>query len=245
MSILFATPMYGGQCTEPFSHSKDRTVLELQRVGIEWDWLTERNESLVHRARMEMTATFLRTKFSHLFKIDADMDWEPEHVAALWNLQADIAVGLYAMKRPDMPLSAWKDGKLVRIEDCPNEPFEVEYAGTGFMLISRKAIEAIIHHRHKLAAKCTEFAKLIRRELYPDEFEENFLQGMIDHFAPSFEGANKQRVPALFMTPIHNDCLESEDYHFCRLAREAGLKIIADPSIKLGHWGLTRYGAPP
>lgn len=207
--ILFATPMYGGNCTEPFFHSALRTVQELDRISLGYDWLTERNESLVHRARMEMAATFLRNPdFWHLFWIDADIEFDPFDVAKLWNLNADIAVGLYAMKRHDMPLSAWKNGKLLRIEDCPSDPFEVDFAGTGFMLIRRNVIET-------LAAK-----------------------------VPTWEGANGP-VPALFMTPIHNGGLESEDYHFCRIAREAGFKIIADPSIKLGHWGMTRYGAPP
>jgi hypothetical protein len=50
-------------------------------------------------------------------------------------------------------------------------------------------------------------------------------------------------VPALFMTPIHNDGLESEDYHFCRIAREAGFKITMDPSVRLKHWGQFAYGA--
>lgn len=205
--ILFATPCYAGQCTEPFFHSALRTATELTSAGIPFDWLTERNESLVHRARMEMAATFLRRpEFTHLFWIDADIDFQPEDVAKLWNLQADITVAAYAMKRPDMPLSAWKDGRLVRLEECPKKPFPVDYAGTGFMLISRHAIETV-------AAT-----------------------------VPTWEGANGP-VPALFMTPIHNGCLESEDYNFCRQARDAGFKIIMDPSIRLGHWGMTRYGA--
>lgn len=206
-SILFCTPMYGGMCHEPFFHSAMRTVQELQRVGLDFDWLTERNESLVHRARMEMTATFLRTDHSHLFWIDADIEFEPEHVAALWNLQTDIAVGCYAMKKPDQQwYAAWKDGKLVKNLDQFDGPIEVDYAGTGFMLISRTAIE--------------EVASTV----------------------PNWEGANGL-VPALFMTPIHNGGLESEDYHFCRIAREAGFKIIMDPSVRLGHWGQARYGA--
>lgn len=206
-SILFATPMFGGQCTEPFFHSAMRTVRELERVGIEYDWLTERNESLVHRARMEMTASFLCTKHSHLFWIDADIEFEPEHVAALWNLETDIACGVYAMKKRDAQwFAAWKDGKLVKDLDQFKGPVEVDYAGTGFLLIKREVIE-------KLAET-----------------------------APKWEGANGP-VPALFMTPIHNGGLESEDYNFCRLAREAGYKIIMDPSVRLGHWGQYRYGA--
>ena len=207
MGILFATPMYGGQCTEPFFHSVMQTVRELTVAGIEYDWLTERNESLVHRARMEMTAAFLRTRHSHLFWIDADIEFEPEHVAALWNLEVDIACGCYAMKKPDAQwYAAWKDGALVKDLDQFKGQIEVDYAGTGFLLIRRNVIE-------ELAAR-----------------------------APSWEGANGP-VPALFMTPIHNGCLESEDYHFCRIAREAGFKIVMDPSVRLGHWGQARYGA--
>ena len=206
--ILFATPCYGGQCTEPFFLSSMRTVQELQRVGLAFDWLTERNESLVHRARMEMTATFLRRpEFTHMFWIDADIEFEPEHVAALWNLETDIACGCYAMKKRDAQwYAAWKDGALVKDLDQFTGPIEVDYAGTGFLLIRRNAIEA-------LADK-----------------------------APTWEGVNGP-VPALFMTPIHNGGLESEDYHFCRIAREAGFKIIMDPSVRLKHWGSYAYGA--
>ncbi len=206
--ILFATPMYGGQCTEPFFLSTMRTVQELQRAGIEFDWLTERNESLVHRARMEMTATFLRRpEFTHLFWIDADIEFEPEHVAALWNLNTDIACGCYAMKKRDAQwYAAWKDGALVKDLDQFDGPIEVDYCGTGFLLIRRNVIET-------LAAS-----------------------------APTWEGVNGP-VPALFMTPIHNGGLESEDYHFCRIAREAGFKVIMDPSVRLKHWGSYAYGA--
>lgn len=199
--------MYGGQCTEPFFHSAMRATQELQRAGIGFDWLTERNESLVHRARMEMTATFLRRpEFSHLFWIDADIEFEPEHVAALWNMDADVAVGVYAMKKPDKQwFAAWKDGQLVKDLSQFAGPVEVDYAGTGFMLIRREVIET-------LAAA-----------------------------APKWLGANGP-VPALFMTPITDGCLESEDYFFCRIAREAGFKVMMDPSVRLGHWGSYRYG---
>lgn len=206
MSILFCTPCYGGAVTEPHF----RSCLQLKDVltanGVDHDWLTGRNESLVTRARNEMTASFLTTKHTHMCWLDADIEFEPDDIGKLWNLNADIGVAFYSMKRPDMPLSAWKNGKLVKLEECPSEPFEVEFAGTGFMIIKREVIL-------KLASK-----------------------------AEHYEGPNG-RVPALYMTPVHNDGFESEDYHFCRKAREAGFKIIGDPSIKLGHWGQVRYGA--
>lgn len=205
-SILFCTPCYGGLVTTAYLQSMMRLQEELILKSVPHDWLFGRNESLVTRARNEMNATFMSTDHTHLFWIDADMEFEPSDVARLWNLQTDIAVGLYSMKRKDQPLSAWKDDKLVVLSECPNEPFEVSYAGTGFMLISREVIETL--------AKTSE----------------------------SYEGPNG-RVAALYMTPIHDDGFESEDYFFCRKAREAGFKVIADPRIRLGHWGQVRYGA--
>lgn len=206
-SILFATPCYAGQLTEPFFHSAMRTVQTLEQLGVEYDWLTEKNESLVHRARMEMTATFLKTNHTHLFWIDSDIEFTPDDVARLWNLNADIACGCYAMKKRDKQwFAAWKDGKLVKDLDQFEGPIDVDYAGTGFLLIRRDVIETLAHA------------------------------------VPKWEGANGQ-VPALFMTPIYNGCLESEDYHFCRIAREAGYKIMMDPAVRLGHYGQYRFGA--
>jgi len=180
---------------------------ELTEQGIAHDWLTGRNESLVTRARNEMTCSFLQTDHTHQFWLDADIEFESEHVAKLWNLNVDIAVGVYAMKVPDKQwFAAWKDGELVKDLDRFTGQVEVDYAGTGFMLIKRHVIETL--------AKTAE----------------------------SYEGPNG-RVPALYMTPIHNDGFESEDYHFCRKAREAGFKIVMDPSVRLKHWGQFAYGA--
>lgn len=191
--------------TAPHFRSCIRLSHALLHGGLEADWLVAWNESLITRGRNELAATFLKSDWSHLFWLDADIEFTPEDVAKVWNLDADIGVGFYAMKREDMPLSAWKDGKLLRIEDCPKEPFEVDYAGTGFFCIKREVLEAV--------AKTCEVA----------------------------DGANGPYA-AMFMDPIYNGAQESEDFFFCRKAREAGFKIIGDPSIKLGHWGLARYG---
>jgi hypothetical protein len=204
--ILFCTPAYGGMMLAPHVRSIMNLKETLQSVGLQHDWLIGWNESLVHRARMEMVATFLRTDWSHLMFLDADIEFEPDDVAKLWNLNADVAVGVYPMKKREQCLyAAWKDGALIKNLDQFNGPIEVDYAGTGFMLIRRDVITTLAES------------------------------------APSYEGPNG-RVPGIFMTPIHNDVLESEDYHFCRIAREAGFPIIMDPSVRLLHWGQHAYG---
>jgi hypothetical protein len=154
-----------------------------------------------------MTAKFLTTSHTHMMWLDADIEFEPADVAKMWNMDADIAVGVYAMKKQDKQwYAAWVNGALVKNLDQYKEPIEVDFAGTGFMMIKRGVIETLAG----------------RSESYmgPDG-----------------------RVPALYMTPVHSDGFESEDYHFCRIARESGFKVMMDPSVRLGHWGQYRYGA--
>lgn len=206
-SILFCTPCYGGQVTAQHFKSCLELRLELSRAGMGHDWLIGTNESLITRARCEMTRTFLTSDHTHMFWLDADIEFTPEDIQKVWNMDSDIGVGVYAMKKPDKQwFAAWKDGELVKDLDQYSGPIEVDYAGTGFMCIKREVIEA-------LTAK-----------------------------HGTYKGSWGD-APALYMTPVHDGFLESEDYHFCRLAREAGFKVMMDPSVRLGHYGQYRYGA--
>lgn len=240
MSILFCTPMYGGNCTREYFESCMNLKEDLNRAGIEHDWLTGKNESLVHRARMEQARAFLASDYKRMMTLDADIEYKAEEIAKLWNMDADIAVGAYCMKRPDMPLSAWKNGKLVRLEDCPKEPFEVDYAGTGFFMVKREVVEAIADYLVQWEKRAKDFVERLAPTLC--DADQKTLHRMLGGMAATYEGPDG-RVPAIFMTPIHNGCLESEDYHFCRIAREAGFKVVMDPSVRLGHWGSYRYAA--
>lgn len=206
--ILFCTPTYGGMVTTKHFGSCLNLRDQLMRAGIEHDWLLGSNESLIPRARNEMTASFLDTDYSHMMWLDADIVFEPDDVGKLLVMDADISVGVYAMKVPDKQwFAAWKDGKLVKDLDQFKEPIEVDYAGTGFMLIKREVIETL--------------AKKV---------------GTYEMMSGSF-------APALYMCPLHNGCFESEDYHFCRIAREEGFKIVMDPSVRLGHIGQFTFGS--
>jgi hypothetical protein len=241
--ILFATPAYGNMVTAAYCRSALVAMEELTKAGIANDWLLpENNDSLVHRARMEITATFLRRpEFSHLFWIDADIEFSPNDVAALWNLDADIAVGVYAMKKRDAQwFAAWKDGALVKDLDQWKGPEPVDYAGTGFMLIKRGVLQALWEHLAAQEIRAVDALHDLPKTI-SDENYEIIRKAVNSYYRPSWEGANG-RVPALFMTPIHDGGLESEDYHFCRIAREAGFKIIMDPSVRLKHWGSYAFG---
>lgn len=218
---------------DSYLESWSRLTFELSRLGLEHERLSRGNESLVHRARMGMTSKFLNEDFSHMMWLDADIEFTADDVGKLWNLDADIAVGVYRMKSMDSRYSAWIDGELVIDLDQFDGPMKVTYAGTGFMMIKRTALEDIIAY---LEEREKRYGEIIAQ--LPEE-EQKFMK----EFTPWAKYENEtDNIPALYMTPIYNGILESEDYYFCRIAQEAGYKIMMDPSVRLVHWGAYGYG---
>ena len=126
----------------PFAQSMFNMMETARDIGFKSDWLLRYNESLVQRARNGMAATFLwETDFERLMFIDSDIEFSPEDVAKLWNLDEDVTVGIYAMKKPGKDVYAgWKDGKLLDISEL-NDIDELDYAGTGFMMIKRRVFK--------------------------------------------------------------------------------------------------------
>jgi hypothetical protein len=150
--ILFCTPAFGGMVTEHYFSSALHLVRALTIRGVGYDWLTLRNESLITRARNTCVARFLKdTDLSHLMFIDADIQFTADEVARIWNLGADVAAGCYPMKKPDAPYALWIKGKLVTELDQFKGPTEVDYAGTGFMLIKRMVFEKIIEQHPEIS----------------------------------------------------------------------------------------------
>lgn len=213
MSILFATPCYGGMCNWQFARAVAELRADLTVAGLPHDYLWMSNESLIQRARNNCAATFLETDFERLMFIDSDIEFTSDDVAALWNLDADVAVGLYPMKRLDAPTCAWVEGKEVKVEELDG-PTEVDYAGTGFMMIKREVLEVM---------------KDMRLDLV-------HVEGFGDTTRESFAWFN----PRVFVRPDENIYL-SEDYAFCKDARSRQFKIVADPSINLTHHGSYAY----
>ena len=219
----------------------------LTLAEIPHDWDEGSNDSLISRIRMEMTRKYLQeSSYTAMAWFDADIEYTAEDVAKCWNLicmGADIAVGVYAMKVPGKDwYSAWVDGKLISNLDQFKEPMAVDYAGTGFMFIKRTALEkivALLQRKHLIAKAVRESA--LHNKIDPPELYLSVLDEMVDAMAWSYEGP-EGRSPALYTTPIYKDGFESEDYHFCRIAREAGLTITMDPNVRLKHWGQYPYG---
>jgi len=239
--LFVATPMYGGQCLGMYTKS----CLDLQAIcanyGIEVRFSFIFNESLITRARNYLVDEYLRSGFSHLLFIDADINFDPRDVIALLAMDKDIVGGPYpkksikwssvleaVKKKPDITADELSKvtGDFV-FNPVPGtekfsvgEPISVLEIGTGFMLVKREVFD-------KMAAA------------YP------MIHYKPDHIGQAnFDG--KRYIHAYFDTVIDtadsitgggSDRYLSEDYMFCQMWRKIGGEIWLCPWMRTMHVG--------
>ena len=231
--IFIATPMYGGQCYGFYVQS----IMQLQKMahnqGIDVTFSFMFNESLITRARNAMAHNFLKMKAAtHLLFIDSDIKFFPEHIFPMIEADKEIICGIYPKKEvnwesvkkamdsgvPQEHLKHYTGAFVVNLVDYSgsvtvpiNQPVEIWNGGTGFMLIKREVFE-------KLADKVPSYTNNVV------DLAKNLTDDQIKEY---------------FTTSIEEDTniLLSEDYHFCKLARQHGIKVWAAPWVQLSHIG--------
>lgn len=233
-SLMIATPMYGGMCTGHYVAGLLGTVAKMRSVGVPTYWAQLMNESLITRARNELTRIFLERGYDYLMFIDADISFDAHAVSQLMAADRDIVCGIYPKKEINWSSisKAVEVGKgdlkdyggsfvfnMIGNRDAETDAdgvFEVRHGGTGFMLIKRKVFEEMIPH-----------VPTYRTSTFKDPETGEYARPLTHEF---------------FATSIDSTgALLSEDYHFCELWRGLGGKIYAHPFIKLEHVGTYVY----
>lgn len=192
MKVSIATPCYGGTMESCYVQGLIHSFME----GMVSNWLVINNESLVPRARNRLAWQFMQTNDDYLVFVDADIGWGVNDLRRAIGHGLDIVGGCYKKKV--------EGGGYVfngPIEE-KGDLMEVEETGTGFLVIKRSALEAVIPA-----------AKVIKADaggVYWDLFPTG---------------------------PDETGRYLSEDWWFCRLARQVGLKVYVDRQIRLKHVG--------
>lgn len=178
-------------------------------------------ESLVSRARNAAVAHFLEDKENtHILFIDSDIIFEPEDVFKLLQSGKEVVAGIYPKKyivwdrlkkypeseRVDFPIG----GNVKMTED---NFLEMDYLPTGFLLISRTAINKIIKQ-------------------YPELKYKNDIDGYMSAGDNFYD---------LFKVGIRNGIYESEDWGFCSLWKSVGGQVLIHPEINVKHLGWHEY----
>ena len=239
--IFIGTPMYGAQCSGIYTKACTDLAQICAANGITVKFYYLFNESLIQRARNYIVDEFLRSDCDHLVFIDADIGFNPRDILGMLAVHLsspelyNIVTGPYPKKT-----IAWekvsKASKAGKADENPfelenytadyvfnpvkrsssfnvAEPLEIGEGGTGFMLIPRATLEKF-------------------KEAYPE------LSYKPDHIrTDAFDGSRE--ITAFFDCIIDPDTKRylSEDYFFCKKARQAGMKVWMCPWMQLQHVG--------
>jgi hypothetical protein len=230
--IFIATPMYGGMCSGFYTQS---TLLLQRELGIQNITCTFSfmfNESLITRARNALANQFLKSDATHLMFIDADIRYKPDQVPAMIEADRDIICGIYPKKEinwqlvrqaiangvPDDQLRHHTGSFVVNLVGYQNEvtvpvnePVEIWNGGTGFMLIKREVFEQLADKVPSYTNNVVDLSRQMQEEPIKEFFTTSIEEG--------------------------TNVLLSEDYHFCKLARQHGMSVWAAPWVQLGHLG--------
>ena len=242
--LFIATPCYGGALTEPYFKSILRLVFFCDKHNIPLQFGTIANESLVPRARNTLTAFFLRSDCTHLFFIDADIEFKLEDVIRLIAADKDIAVGAYPKKGinwgtvkkhlqlhpdatdDDLAVAGSEYAINFQFKDLNSRSIEVQDglialkdAGTGFMLIKRNVLEKM--------------AKAFPELQYNNDI--NVDKDLDKHTYAFFDTVIEETSKRYL----------SEDYTFCRRWQELGGQVWLDPNISLNHYGTIPFRGNP
>lgn len=140
--VLIGTPSYDGRIDVWFANSLIETVRMSYEKNVYVHAIYTSYDSLVQRARNSLFKLAIDGRYDDLFFIDSDVEWEPEwFFRFLDRPEPIVAAGLikktedegYTVKLLDKNLKWSEDGKLI----------EVDAAGTGFMKVSRFALEKL------------------------------------------------------------------------------------------------------
>jgi hypothetical protein len=165
--LFIATPMYGGNCNGLYTLSMIQFGNICGIYGIPVYWEFTYNDALVTRARNNIVHNFLKSDSDYLIFVDGDIQFNAYDILCLADLATkykdmQIITGAYPKKSINWEriqqlfnLKKFKDfkniekytGDYVFNLSNPkkvfplNQPFKVQEAGTGFMLIKREVFE--------------------------------------------------------------------------------------------------------
>lgn len=137
-SVLIASPLYTGETCAQFTWSLLGSQVKCLKHGIllDFDWISA---SLIDVARDDLVDRFLRREeLTHLMFVDGDLGWSPDAIGRMVLREADVIGGVY-------PYKADKEGYPYQAAAGPHvdRVREVRRLPGGFLLLSRKAVEAL------------------------------------------------------------------------------------------------------
>lgn len=215
--VAILTPIYRDPSYE-YERAIFATMAACQQFGIGFGIKQVHGDSLIARARNQLTAWFRSSPAQDAFFIDADMEWQPNDFLRLVASDQLVIGAPYRRRIMEIPesdplswtvrfLSDSQDG----IREDKRQALEVEGVGTGFLRIRREVFEQLI-------------------AAHPDWKAPG---------SPLMTQQERDNYYRFFRFPESED--RGEDYFFCQEWRKLGGTIWVDPLTSIGHVGTHVY----
>ncbi len=188
--------------------SRNAMRADLGQHGIASAVMPIAGDSLICRMRQRAVHMFLMSQGTHMLFIDADIECvTPDCLRAMLATGHDVIAGACPFKDGSGRTvhNLWDDEPPVLDEQrC----VEVRDAGTGFLLISRRALLALMQAHPELL-----------------------------HWSMSMDRDRGAPLWALFDTGIVDGVYQSEDYLFCHYWQSHGGSVYVYAPARFRHWG--------
>ena len=214
--LMIGLPAYDHKVTVSMAVSLMRLSQIVLQHGIDIQVNSICGCSVVSRARNVIAKQFLDSDCDHLMFIDADMTFEPESVIRLmaWGQTRGIVAGAYlARKEPKTYILSLDGGDGIN-----GSRGKVTMDEDGLVRAFRVA---------------TGFM-MIQKQVFTKLAEQHPEWKHMDTNSP-------QTLYSFFDFLVTPEGMIGEDFLFCDRAREQGLDIWLDPTIKLGHMGIHEF----
>lgn len=229
MRLLIATPAYGGLISTDYVTSLVRSIAGFRQDKIDFSVLTIANESLINRARNKCAHLAMVNGFDKMLFIDADIGWEYNDIRRLILSDKKLVGGTYPLK--DYPITLnfnvlpeqskmfshrkTKEEFEVWRKECANEHGEVE----------------VMHiPTGFMMIDCSVF--------------ETLKPHVNSYSHRDMKTGQEDTIYEYFPVRVHNNILESEDWAFCSIAKEQGIKVYFNTNVITTHAGthIFRHG---
>jgi hypothetical protein len=230
IKVFIATPVRRVDVMMFYTQAVSDLRQELLRQGIDSEYKLVGNEAVVEKGRNYLTWAFLESDCTHLLFVDDDMAFSSEHAIRMIKSGKHLIGGAGAKKWINWQRlekthqgKSWLDKKHAsadvvcvplnpKLPIMENEPFEVKHIGAALMCITRELAEKM-------------------RSVVPTRSiaHPNSASKILD-------------VPWWFSQgEDENGKNLTEDYMFCKHARDLGYQVFLAPWVHLKHVGFQMF----
>jgi len=228
--LLVSIPAFGGQIYTRTASALMSCMVLAKDEGL--DLIIQphfQGDSLIHRARNRAAMYAVEHGYDKLMTIDADVTFTYEDFKRIALSDKDVIGGIYPLKAFPVVMNfnplAEKGRELLSSHRGYDYDaylkFKEKYAGPDSLIEVCHLATGFLCVTRRVLEKLGETS-----EIYED--------------LDSVSGERK-RFMHFYTSGVHGGTLESEDWSFCRRARDAGFPVFFDSRVLLGHIGLHEY----